>query len=143
MIYLSSRSEVDVGKNQVQVVARMGVPLYVENIKAAAANLTIHELAWDRPEEMPDRLRLRLLVTNNGDRNIRPKGFVHLQSDNGRFDETFDFNEGREPVLPGQTRRWERYFGPVPEGDLVVKLRLATSTRQSFEAEATVLAEAR
>jgi len=138
MIYLSSHPEVDAGMNQVLVVARMGVPLYVENIKAASADLTIHELAWDRPEETPDRLRLRLLVTNDGERNIRPKGFVHLRSDDGRFDETFDFNEGREPVLPGQTRLWEQYFGPVPDGQLSARLRFETSPRHTHRADSVI-----
>jgi len=140
MIFLSSYPETDPGANQVQIVARLGVPLYVENTKAAPAQLEIESVEWDRPEKSPDQLRVRLLVSNHGQRNIRPGGFVHVETADGKFNTTFDFNQGREPVLPGQRRRWEQFFGPVPEGKLEVKLRLATSARTSYEAESFVAA---
>ena len=102
--------------------------------------LEIESVEWDRPEETAELLRVRLTVSNHGQRNIRPRGFVHVETADGKFNATFDFNQGREPVLPGQRRRWEQFFGPVPEGELEVKLRLATSARTSYEAESFVAA---
>ncbi len=138
MVYLMSRPEAPPGANQVVVVARMGVPIYVENTKAGPAQLTIDELEWVRDEDSGNELQLRLVVRNEGERNIRPNGYVHVRSEDGKYEQTFDFNEGREPVLPGQKRRWVQEFGPVAEGPLQVKLRLETSRRASYEAEATV-----
>ncbi|MFQ5718295.1 MAG: hypothetical protein ACE5IK_01990 [Acidobacteriota bacterium] len=138
MLYLSSRPEAVPGANQVQVVARMGVPIYVENIKATPADLRIETLEWERVPDHPDTVLLHLAVVNQGERNIRPAGYVHVLSTDRRFEETFEFNEGREPVLPGQKRRWEQQFGPVPDGELALKLRLTTSDRHSFDAAATL-----
>jgi len=138
MVFLSSRPDTPPGANQVQVVARMGVPIYVENTKASPAALRVEDVVWERDEEAGGRLRLRLTVANEGGRNIRPDGYVHVRATNGAYEATFDFNEGREPVLPGQRRRWELTFGPVAEEELAVKLRLATSHRASHEAEAIV-----
>lgn len=143
MVYLSSHPETVPGANQVRVVARMGVPIYIENIKAAPADLKIESLEWDRPAGHPDRVRVRLLVVNQGERNIRPTGYVHVVSMDRRFERTFAFNEGREPVLPGQKRRWEQISGPVPEEELKVKIRFSTSVRQSFDAEASLPAARR
>jgi hypothetical protein len=139
MVFVSSIPDIEPGGNKVRVVARMGVPIYVENRKAKPARLEIESAEWDRSPET-DSLRLRLVVSNEGERNIRPQGYVHVKSRDGKFNQTFDFNQGREPVLPGQKRRWEQNFGPVPEGELEVKLRMASSARASFEVEAQVAA---
>lgn len=133
MVFLSSRPDVAAGANQVTFVARMGVPIYVENIKALPANLEIDDVRWERVEESPDRIRLSFAVTNVGQRNIRPAGFVHVLSVDRDFEQTFDFNDGREPVLPGQKRRWEQTFGPVANVALEVKLRMTTSPRHDLE----------
>jgi hypothetical protein len=138
MVFLSSHPEVPPGANQVQVVARLGVPIYVENVKSERAKLRVDELEWDRPEDRPDQLRLRATVVNEGGRNIRPTGFVQVRGTSGKYERTFEFNEGNEPVLPGQKRRWELYFGPVAEEELAVKLRMTTSHRTSYEAEASI-----
>lgn len=143
MIFLSSYPETAPGANHVQVVARMGVPLYVENVSASPARLEVEELSWDRPADKPDQLRVRMRVANVGRRNIRPDGYVHVATPDGKFRNTFEFNEGREPVLPGQKREWELWFGPVPEDELEVKLRVATSMKSSFEDTARVAAVAR
>lgn len=138
MIFLSSYPEAPAGANHVRVVPRMGIPVYVENVKSEPARLEIEEVGWDRPSETPERLRVRLRVANLGQRNIRPDGLVHVRSADGRFRTTFEFNAGREPVLPGQKRRWEQLFGPVPDGALEVELRLTTSERTAYEARANV-----
>jgi hypothetical protein len=140
MIFLSSHPELPDGANQVQVVARMGVPLYVESTDSEPARLEVGEIHWDRPEGSLDRIRVRAVVVNHGQRNIRPEGFVHVDSADGKFSTTFEFNEGREPVLPGQKRRWEQTFGPVPTGEVAVRLRVATSARTSHESTSTVAA---
>ena len=121
-----------------EVVERMGVPIYVENVKSERARLRVNTLEWDRPEDRPDQLRLRAVVTNEGGRNIRPTGYVQVRGASGKYEQTFEFNEGREPILPGQKRRWEFYFGPVADEELAVKLRLTTSHRGSYEAEASI-----
>ena len=138
MLYFSSFPEVKPGANQVMVVARMGVPLYLENIKSRPALLQVREVSCERSQPALGHLSLGLLVTNEGERNLRPTGWVSVRSKDGKFNESFDFNRGREPVLPGQTRRLNQIFGPVPEGELAVKLRMATSDRTSYETSFSV-----
>jgi hypothetical protein len=133
MIYFSSRPEVPDRSNQVLVVARMGVPLYLENRRARPAALRVDEITWERSGEPRDRLTLKLRTSNDGERNIRPSGYVEVRSPDGRFDRSYAFNEGQEPVLPGQKRRWELSFGPVPKGELEVEVRFAVSPRASYE----------
>jgi len=133
MIYFSSRPEVPERANQVLVVARMGVPLYVESRQARPAALRVDEVAWERSGDPRDRLTLKLRTSNDGERNIRPSGYVEVRSPDGRFDRSYAFNEGQEPVLPGQKRRWEMSFGPVPKGELEVEVRFAVSPRASYE----------
>lgn len=140
MVFVSSIPEVEPGGNKVRVVARLGIPIYVESRQAGPARLDVESVEWDRSPDTPGSLRLRLVVSNEGQRNIRPQGYVHVRSRDGKFNQTFDFNQGREPVLPGQKRRWDQKFGPVPEGALDVKLRMASSARASFEAEGQVAA---
>jgi P pilus assembly chaperone PapD len=135
MIYFSSRPEVPARPNQVLVVARMGVPIYVESRDAKPASLRIDDVKWERSGENLDFLTVKLTASNEGERNIRPAGFVLVRSSDGKFDRSYTFNEGREPVLPGQKRRWELSFGPVPAGDCAVKMRFAASPRSSYESK--------
>jgi P pilus assembly chaperone PapD len=131
-IFFSSRPVVPNAPNQVVFVPRMGIPLYVENISARGAEIKVDEIRWSRS---PDKgaLLLGMLVSNTGERNIRPKGFVEVRSADGKFSKTFPFNQGNEPLLPGQKRNWPLSFGPVPGGELSVRLRFATSSRTSFD----------
>ena len=138
IVYFRAVPDVEVAANQVLVVARMGVPLYVENVKAAPAKLAVGEVNLTRSEDDPAQLRLRMDLLNEGERNIRPQGMAHVESADGRFRQTFDLNRGREPVLPGQARQWQQLIGPVPDGELTVRLDLATSVRGSFRTESTV-----
>jgi len=136
MVYFSAVPQVPGAANQVLVVARAGVPLYVENRRSRPAALQVEEPTWER--ESGGYLILKTATRNTGERNIRPSGFVRVRSKDDTFDKTFDFNEGREPVLPGQRRRWEMTFGPVPQGALSVETRFSTSTRTSYESEAWI-----
>jgi hypothetical protein len=133
MIYFSSRPEVPARPNQVVVVARMGVPVYVESRDAKPASLIVEDVRWARTGEAGDSLTLEMRASNEGERNIRPTGYVLVRSSDGKFDRSYAFNEGREPVLPGQKRQWGMSFGPVPAGDVTVRLRFATSPRTSYE----------
>jgi len=138
MLYFSSLPETPAKANQVRIVPRMGVPLYVENTKAGQASLRVDHLEWQRSAESPDQLLLELTTENQGARNIRPTGFVSVRTRDGKFERSFPFNEGREPVLPGQMRQWRLAFGPVPTGELDVQLRVATSLRTSYESRTWV-----
>lgn len=138
MVFLASHPEAPPGANQVQVVARMGVPIYIESLAAQPARLTVEELRWERVPERPHFLRATLTVANEGGRNIRPAGYVEVRGAGRGPEATFDFNEAGEPVLPGQRRRWVRDFGPVPAGDLAVKFRLDTSHGTTFESDTTL-----
>jgi hypothetical protein len=131
-IFFSSRPVVAKTANQVIFVPRMGVPLYVENLAAKAADLKVDQVKWARSPS-DGRLLLNLRVSNDGERNIRPKGFVEVRSSDGKFSKTFPFNEGNEPLLPGQRRDWPLSFGPVPGGELSVRLRFQTSPRGFFD----------
>ncbi len=135
MIYFSSRPEIAESANQVVMIPRMGIPLYIENMKAKPASLKLDEIKWERSGEKSESLLLSLHVKNEGERNIRPTGFLQVRSVDGKFDRVFDFNDGREPVLPGQRRRWAMSFGPVPGGELFVKLRFTNSPRTTIESE--------
>lgn len=137
-IFFSSMPIVESAPNQVLFVARMGIPIYVENVKALPADIKVHELKWERAGESGERLVLKALVTNEGERNIRPTGFLEVRSKDGEFAQTFPFNEGNEPVLPGQKREWTLTFGPVPGGELSLDLRFATGPRAMFQERYTV-----
>ncbi|HYS54152.1 MAG TPA: hypothetical protein VER58_10360 [Thermoanaerobaculia bacterium] len=112
------------------IVPRLGVPLYAENIGAKPASLHIDSIFWARSPE--GSLYADLQLRNDGQRNIRPQGLVFVRSANGRFARQFPFNEGREPVLPSQSRQWHVTFGPVPRDDLSVDFRLTTSATKTF-----------
>lgn len=118
--------------NQVTFVPRLGVPLYVESTAAKPAALHADHIEWKRSPDNQS-ITLSLSLRNEGERNIRPQGFVEVRSADGKFSKTFPFNEGNEPVLPGQQRAWNRVFGPVPGGDLSIRLRFETSPRTSFD----------
>ena len=138
MVFLASHPEAKPGANQVQVVARMGVPIYIESLEAEPARLVVESLHWERIPERPSTLRATLLVANEGGRNIRPAGYVEVRGQSRGKETTFEFNQAGEPVLPGQRRRWVRDFGPVPAGDLAVKFRLDTSHGTTFESDTAV-----
>ena len=112
------------------IVPRIGVPLYAENIAARPASLHVDSITWSRADD--GSLHADLQLRNEGERNIRPQGFVLVRSTNGRFLREFPFNEGREPVLPSQSRQWHVTFGPVPRDDLLVDFRLTTSPTGTF-----------
>lgn len=137
-VFFSSRPVVPEGTNQVVFVARMGIPLYVENLSARPASLKVAELKWERLAEKSDTLAVKMRITNEGERNIRPTGFCEVRSTDGSFVKSFPFNDGREPLLPGQKRDWRLSMAPVPEGALAVKLRFTDSPRTNFEAEARI-----
>lgn len=137
-IFFSSKPIVANAPNQVLFVPRMGVPLYVENLAAKPASIKVDRIKWSRSVENKDMLVLEMLASNEGERNIRPRGFVEVRSVDGRFSKTFPFNQGNEPFLPAQRRVWSLPFGPVPGGELSIRLRFETSTRTSFERAFTV-----
>ncbi len=112
------------------IVPRLGVPLYAENITAKPAQLRIDSISWSRADD--GSLHAGLELRNEGERNIRPQGFVLVRSKDGRFLRQFPFNEGREPVLPSQSRQWHVAFGPVPRDDLLVDFRLTISATKTF-----------
>ncbi len=118
---------------QVLFATAMGIPLYVENRKATRGALRVHEVAWERDGENPEALVLRLFVTNDGARNIRPGGFVTVRSEDDAYAETFEFNPNTEVVLPGHDRRLTFRFGPVPPEALEVNLRFEVSMRSSHQ----------
>ncbi len=132
-IFFSSKPVVANAPNQVLFVPRMGVPLYVENLAAKPASIKVDRVKWSRSVEKRGMLNLEMLVTNEGERNIRPRGFVEVRSVDGKFSRTFPFNQGNEPLLPAQRRVWSLPFGPVPGGELSIRLRFETSTRTSFD----------
>ena len=136
MVYFSAVPQVPGAPNQVLVVARAGVPLYVENRHSEPAALQVEGVEWQRSGD--GHITLKTATRNTGERNIRPSGYVRVRTKDDTFDKTFDFNEGREPVLPGQRRRWEMTFGPVPDGELSVETRFSTSTRTTYESEAWI-----
>lgn len=129
-IFFSSTPIVPNAPNQVLFVPRMGVPLYVENLKARPADLKVSQVRWSRTG---DQLLMTMNVRNDGERNIRPRGTVEVRSADRKFTKTFAFNSGNEPVLPGQQHEWTQSFRPVFGGDLSIRMRFETSPRASFE----------
>ena len=136
MVYFLTQPEVpDGGQAQVTVASRMGIPLYVEGAGAAPARLKVHSLDWKRSGEAGSSIELSLAVTNEGERLIRPTGYLEVRSPDGRFLKTFPFNEGKLPLFPGSSRRLELDFGPVPGGELFLRLRFDDSWRTQFKSE--------
>lgn len=140
-LYVTSVPTTVAAGNQVVVAPRMGVPVYLENADAAPPSLEVGAVAWERHPDDPGQILLRLSVKNTGGRNIRPDGFVQVRSPD-RSVANFDFNQGNEPVLPGQVRQWQFIFGPVSPGALSVSLRFETSPRDQFAASADLPAAA-
>lgn len=132
MVMFAGTPQVATTGNQVVFAPRVGVPLYVESTEARPAQLDVSDVQWTRSSETPEKLVLSMRVRNTGDRNIRPTGTVQVRSASDEFNQTFPFNEGREPLLPGQKRVWTMTFGPVPGGELSVSLRFAKSFRDTF-----------
>ena len=130
-IFFSSTPVIPNASNQIVFVPRMGIPLYVENVMAKPADIRVGSITWSRSSD--DTLLLTLVASNEGQRNIRPKGFVEVRSPHGKFSHTFPFNPGNEPLLPGQKRDWPISFSLVPSGDLSVRLRFETSPRTTFD----------
>ena len=102
------------GGSRTIFVPVLGILCYVENPAAAPGRLEVNGVTAAREK---DRLLLSLRVTNKGQRNIRPTGFVRVRSKDGAFDESYPFNDGRGAVLPGFLRDWELRLGPVPGGE--------------------------
>ncbi len=138
MIFFVSTPQVPEGANQILIAPRMGIPLYVENIDAGRAKLEVQDLRWERSPEKLDFLLLKLVVTNEGERNLRPTGFLEVDSSDGNFHKIFPFNEGQEPVFPSYQRKWNLRFGPVPQNELAIKLRFATSATTTYESKAVI-----
>lgn len=141
LVFFSSTPVVErlEGGAQAQLVPRMGVPIYVENRAAPAADLVVEEVSWDRVGD-GDAVELTVAVTNRGGRNIRPTGFIQVEGRQDRFHRSFQFNGGRQPVLPGHRRVWRERLAPVPRGELSLSLRFTTSSRAVHEAELTLAA---
>ncbi len=136
MVYFLTRPVLpDGGQAQVTVASRMGVPLYVEGAAAAPARLKVDSLEWKRSGEAGSRLELALAVTNEGERLLRPTGYLEVRSADGRFQKSFPFNEGKLPVFPGSSRHLTMGFGPVPGGELFLRLRFDDSWRTQFKSE--------
>ncbi len=135
-VYFESQPIVEEGGGkQVLFATAMGIPLYVENRKAERGALTVHDVAWQRIGDEQHYVQLKLHVTNEGERNIRPGGFLTVRSADDRFFETFDVNVGGDVVLPGHERHLTMQFGPVPDDALSLKLRFETSLRSNHQAE--------
>lgn len=136
MVYFLTRPEVpEAGQAQVTVASRMGIPLYVESAGASPARLKVETLEWERSGEANGTLTLKLAVTNEGGRLIRPTGYLEVRSADGRFLKAFAFNEGKLPVFPNSSRRLEMGFGPVPGGELFLRLRFDDTSRTQFKSE--------
>lgn len=135
-VYFESAPNVSESEGkQVLFATAMGIPLYVENRRSGQGTLTVHDVQWERNTENPGFLDVTLSVTNEGDRNIRPKGFLAIRSADDNFSETFDVNTTGDVVLPGHKRHLRFQFGPVPEDELIVKLDFDTSFRSSMQSE--------
>lgn len=132
MVYFLSRQvRTRQGETDVAIAPRLGIPVYIESTQARPGVLRVESVQWSRALDQPDTLLLKLTVANEGERNVRPTGFVQVTAA-GRTGRNFAFNDGRSPVLPGQRREWEMPFGPVPSGELAVALRFSTSARSTF-----------
>ena len=124
MVFLLCRPDpASGGPGGTVVVPRIGVPVYVESTGARPARLEVRDLAAGRAE---GRLRLSVVLANEGERLIRPSGSVLERPASGR-DEVVRFNRESRPVLPGHHVLWEEDLGPAPEGAAEVVLRLSTS----------------
>ena len=118
------------GKARMVLVPVLGVPFYLENPAARPGTLKVDDLSVTRDG---GNLKLSLRVTNEGQRNIRPTGFVRVRSAEGGFDTSYPFNDGREAVLPGAARVWTLTLGPVPGGALSIGVRFSNAPRTVFE----------
>ncbi len=132
----------EIGAKQVMFATAMGIPLYVENRRAERGALSVHDVTWERTGDEQEYLQLKLHVTNEGARNIRPGGFLSVQSADDSFVKTFDVNQGKDVVLPGHARHLTMQFGPVPDDDLSLKLRFETSMRSNYQANHMLLRSA-
>lgn len=140
MIMFAGMPEVEAKGNQVVLAPRVGIPLYVESTSARPAFLEVSDVQFTRSAEAKDAIDLSMNIRNAGDRNLRSTGTVRVRSSDARFDHTFEFNEGHEPVLPGQRRKWTMTFRPVSEEALSVSVRFATSFRDTFSGQYRVAA---
>ena len=139
MIYFVAYPRVDdSGGTKVVIVPRLGIPVYLQNPKARVGALDVRSVSVRRAGVRGDRLELDLDVVNTGERNIRPTGYLRVSATDGSFDRAFTFNEGGEPVLPAHQRQWKPTFGPVPGGELSLRLRFTTTPDTSHESDLTV-----
>ena len=135
-VYFESEPLVEEGGGkQIVFATAMGIPLYVENRKADRGTLTVHDVSWERTGDERQYVQMKVHVTNEGARNIRPGGFLTVQSADDRFLETFDVNTGGDVVLPGHERHLTMQFGPIPDDALSLKLRFETSARSNYQDE--------
>jgi hypothetical protein len=141
MVFFRSAPIVGEGEGpRVVIVPRLGVPVYLENRKATPGQLTVKRLELKRDGDGGDHIALHLDAENEGERNFRPTGTLEVRSVDGSFRKLYQLNEAREPILPGKLRAWSLRVGPVPGGELSVRLRLATSFKREYTAERTLAA---
>ena len=138
MVFFRSKPQVESSNAaQVLVVPRLGVPVYVESINAAPAQIDVASASVERLPGHEDRLRLSLDVTNAGQRNIRPQGELRIRSDSGTA-VAFPINEGRDSVIPHATRHFGQEVGPVPGGELSVEVVFDVSPRERYREQMVV-----
>jgi len=141
MIYFVAHPHVeDTGGTKVVIVPRLGIPAYLQNPKARAGTLEVRSVSLQRATGSGEAVELDLDVVNTGERNIRPNGYLRVRATDGSFDRAFAFNEGGEPVLPAHQRKWRMTFGPVPGGELSLRLRFTTSRNASHQSDHTIAA---
>jgi hypothetical protein len=138
MVFFKSTPQVErTGPAQVVMVPRLGIPVYVESVTAAAAKLEVASVDVVRLADQEDRLRLSLDVTNVGQRNLRPRGELRVRSTSGEA-VAFPINEGRDSVIPQAQRHFVHEYGPVPGGELSVQVVLDVSPRERHSEQVAV-----
>ena len=136
MVYFVARpTQKPTGRAAVVLVPRIGMPIYLENRQAKAAALQVGDVRWQRD---PKGVVLHVPVTNDGERLYRPGGFVQVKSAGGT--KNFAFNDGGNPVLPGQTREFAMPLTEVGGGELSLQLRVMTSARGVYNRDYRIAA---
>lgn len=134
MLYFVARPiKLEPAPGQTVIIPKIGVPVYLHSTRSKPATLEISDDRIVRKDA--DTLGLEIFTRNVGDRNIRPPVLVEVTEVGGAFYEVFEPNAGISPVLPGHGRLWNFDLGPVPAGELAVKLTFPTSLRESFVRE--------
>lgn len=133
MVYFLSVPDVPEGENQLVLAPKMGIPVYVENRRAAPPSVEVRGVSWARSADDGRKVRLVLDLVNAGERLFRPTGVFEARRTGSGYRTVFELNAGSEPVLPGSSRTFESVVGPVPEEELGVALRLTTSPKDQFK----------